>query len=265
MEYSDVTFRSDMTIELVDSMGGDLSVLRAMMVSTKKDHTVDQYSEEDRFGKINFLMKNRHGTPFEHASLTFRAEVPIFVMREWHRHRIGVSYNEMSGRYTQLPPTYYIPAPERNLVQVGKPGHYTFEPGDSETYEWLRADMQQEAIENYARYEERLDRGIAKEVARMSLGINIYTAQYFTCNPRSLMAYLSLRTKADPFWLAAGTQVVAQGEGEERIFVQSPGGAMFPSFPMREIEMASEMMEKEFAACFPSTYRAFTENGRVCP
>lgn len=267
MEYSEVTFRSDMTIELIDSMGDDRSILRAMMVSTRKDRDVDAYGEDDVFGKLNFLMKNRHGTPFEHATMTFRAEVPIFVMREWHRHRIGVSYNEMSGRYTQLPPTYYIPGPDRNLVQVGKPGHYTFVPGDPETYEWLRDDMEMEAVHNYRRYEDRLAKGIAKEVARMSLGINIYTAQYFTCNPRSLMAYLSLRTKAEPFWQewSAPDEFRSSPQQIERVFSQNPGGSMFPSFPMREIEMASEMMEDQFAAFFPHTHASFCENGRVCP
>lgn len=236
MTYTDITFRSDMTIELVDSMGDDNSIVRAMLVSTKGAEAKDA---EATFGRINFLMKNRHGTPFEHAAMTFYAEVPIFVFREWHRHRIGVSYNEMSARYTQLPPTYYVPGPERNLIQQGKPGHYTFIPGDPATYKWLKEDMMKEAYENYQRYQRRLDRGIAKEVARMGLGVNIFSAQFFTCNPRSLMAYLSLRTKRED--------------------------SMFPSFPMREIEMASEMMESFFETMFPLTYRSFCENGRVAP
>ena len=235
---TEVRFRSDMTVELVDSMGDDDSIVRAMLVSTKG---ADAKDAEATFGRINFLMANRHGTPFEHATMQFYAEVPIFVFREWHRHRIGVSYNEMSGRYAQLPPTYYIPGPERNLVQTGKPGHYIFTPGTPEDYEWLVKDMQEEAKLNYAMYQRRLDRGIAKEVARMSLGINIFSAQFFTCNPRSLMAFLSLRTKHEP------------------------PEAMFPSFPMREIEMAAEVMEQTFSDLFPLTYRAFVENGRVAP
>lgn len=235
---TDVSFRSDLTVELVDSMGDDDSVIRAMMVSTKG---ADAKDVEADFGRINFLMKNRHGTPFEHATMQFYAEVPIFVFREWHRHRIGVSYNEMSGRYSQLPPTYYIPGPERNLVQQGKPGAYIFVPGTAEDYEWLVADMREEAISNYVHYERRLERGIAKEVARMSLGINIFSAQFFTCNPRSLMSFLSLRTKHEP------------------------PEAKFPSYPMREIEMAAEVMEQVFSDLFPLTYRAFVENGRVAP
>ncbi len=232
----EVQFRSDLTVELIDSMGGDDSIVQAMMVSTVG---ADAKDVEASFGRINFLMANRHGTPFEHAAMTFYAEVPIFVFREWHRHRIGVSYNEMSGRYTQLPPMYYIPSPERNLVQVGKPGHYTFRPGRPEVYEWLKLNMQVEARQNYQNYENRLAAGVAKEVARMSLGLNVFSAQFFTCNPRSLMAFLSLRTKSDI--------------------------STFPSYPMREIEMASELMEDIFAERFPLTYRAFNENGRVSP
>jgi thymidylate synthase (FAD) len=260
VEHAEVTFRSDTEVEMVDSMGGDDGILRAMMVSTNKDQAVAQMSDEEKIGKINFLMKNRHGTPFEHCTLQFRAEVPIFVMREWHRHRIGVSYNEMSGRYTQLPPMYYIPPPHRPLVQVGKPGHYTYVPGTEEQYEALVDDMRIEAIDNYARYERRLDAGIAKEVARMSLGLNIFTAQYYTCNPRSLMAFLSLRTKADPYWWP-----VEQDEDGLDLFRATPGGSMFPSFPMWEIEQVADDMENMFAEHFPITWAAFTDNGRVCP
>lgn len=237
---TDVSFRSDMTLVFRDHMGGDSAVIEAMLVSTEDDEIVQEMLEEKTtYGRINFLMKNRHGTPFEHNALKFYMEMPIFVFREFHRHRIGFSYNEMSGRYRQLPPVYYVPGPGRNLVQVGKPGAYEFVPGDKETYEWLVEDMQNEAITNYARYEERLKRGIAREVARQSLGINIYSAQYATCNARSLMAFLSLRTKD----------------------LES----LFPSFPMHEIEMVAEQMEEHFAELFPLTHRAFVENRRVAP
>lgn len=236
MNLTDIEFRSDFTVELIDHMGDDDAIIRAMLVSTMGSEALEQ---EATFGRINFLMKNRHGTPFEHASMTFYAEVPIFVMREWHRHRIGVSYNEMSGRYTQLPPTYYIPPEHRQLIQQGKPGQYTFVPGTPTQWRYLRDAMEYEAKDNYRHYEMRLAGGIAKEVARMSLGINIYTAQFFTCNPRSMMAFLSLRTK--------------------------DAGSKFPSFPMWEIEQVAHQMESLFASLFPMTYQAFCENGRVAP
>ena len=232
----DITYRSDMTVELVDHMGDDASIVRAMMVSTQG---ADALEAESSYGRINFLMKNRHGTPFEHASMTFYMEMPIFVFREFHRHRIGWSYNEMSGRYKELPPTFYVPAPNRNLVQVGKAGAYEFVPGDSDQYNGAISTMQQVYGEAYYAYKQMLENGVAKEVARVVLPVGTYSAQFATCNPRSLMAFLSLRTKHE--------------------------NAKFPSFPQREIEMVAEEMETVFAGLFPMTWKAFCENGRVCP
>lgn len=235
-----IKFRSDVVAKNTDHMGGDDAVIQAMLVSTDEAILTEAMLEQKTtFGRINFLMANRHGTPFEQGALKFYIEAPIFVFREWHRHRIGWSYNERSGRYSQLSPEYYIPAPDRPLVQVGKPGAYEYVAGSPELYSWLIEDMMQEAIENYVRYEERLKRGIAKEVARMSLGLNIYTAMFATCNPRSLMAFLSLRTK----------------DLESK----------FPSYPMHEIEMCARSAEIALKNLFPLTYRSFNENGRVCP
>lgn len=236
---TDIDCRSDMTVELCDSMGSDESILRAMLASTARAHEVDDYDEDQKFGKINFLMKNLHGTPFEHAAMTFYMEMPIFVFREFHRHRVGWSYNETSARYVELSPVFYVPALDRNLVQQGKPGHYQFVPGTPEQHDRMRLWMIESCGESYACYQAMLAEGIAKEVARMVLPVSIYSAQYATCNPRSLMAFLALRTNRSD--------------------------AMFPSKPMREIEMVAEDMEAAFAKKFPLTYRAFCENGRVAP
>lgn len=225
-----------MTVKLVDSMGGDDAIVQAMLVSTMGEEALDA---EASHGRINFLMKNRHGTPFEHASMKFYMEMPIFVFREFHRHRIGWSYNEMSGRYKQLPPTFYVPSPNRPLVQQGKPGHYEFVAGE----EWMHREavsyIKSACTQAYGTYETMLETGIAKEVARTVLPVSIYSAQFATCNPRSLMAFLSLRTK--------------------------DGNAKFPSYPMREIEMVAEEMEIAFKQLFPLTWRSFQENGRVSP
>lgn len=266
------TFRSDFTVSLVgttvqgfdDDAGievtGDDMVLQAMLVSTGRDHLVTDLTDADKLGKIRYLMRNRHGTPFEHNSMIFRSEAPIFVYREWHRHRIGVSINEISGRYTELPGVFYIPPRERPLVQTGKVGHYTFEEGDDGMYEWLVADAETQARFQYASYKARLERGYAKEVARQSLGVNIYSAMYWTCNARSLMAFLSLRTRRDPFWIEEEIK-----GWKSSLFSQNPGGAMFPSGPMWEIEQSAVACEQVFATLFPMTYSAFCEFGRVCP
>lgn len=235
--YSDIKFRSDMTVDLVDSMGGDHSVTRAAKVSTGKD-LIDATNLEIS-GLISYLVKNRHGSPFEHNAMTFRIEAPIFVWREFHRHRIGFSYNEESSRYKQLDPVFYIPAEDRNLIQEGKPGKYIFKPGSQEQHSVLCNDLMYSCSVAYEKYERQLGLGIAREVARACLPVNIYSACYVTCNARSLMNFLSLRTKNDR--------------------------ATFPSFPQREIEMVAEQMETEFSELFPITWTCFHVNGRVAP
>lgn len=229
-------FRSTMTVNLVDSMGSDESILHAMMVSTMG---AESMQINETLGRINFLMANRHGTPFEHASMTFLIEAPIFVFREFHRHRIGWSYNEMSGRYKELEPIFYIPDADRALVQIGKPGAYTFTKGDDEQIVETRVRMKESYAREYYTYLDLLEQNVAKEVARMVLPVGIYSAMFATCNPRSLMAFLSLRTKHE--------------------------GSKFPSYPQREIEMVAEKMEQVFGEKFPTTYSAFCENGRVAP
>ena len=237
---TNVIFRTDVIARNNDHMGGDESIIEAMLVSSDKDHLVEEMLDIPKTeGRIRFLMRKKHGTPFEHNALKFYVEAPIFVFREWHRHRIGWSYNEQSGRYSELPPMFYIPSKERPLKQVGKPGNYTYVPGTDEEYMWLQHDMRNQAISQYISYQERLRRGIAKEVARMSLGVNIYSKMYATCNARSLMAFLSLRTN----------------EPE----------ATFPSTPMWEIEAAARMTEETLKTLFPITYNAWVEFGRVAP
>lgn len=235
-----VTYRDDMTVQLTQHMGNDKMVVAAARVSTNED--IQAYiasNPDDEPGLINFLMKNRHGTPFEHAGMTFFVQAPIFVFREWHRHRVGWSYNEESARYKNMKPVFYIPNEERNLQQVGKPGQYTFEPGTGYQKLNLKSNAEGAYIHAYEAYCNMLDAGIAREVARIVLPVGLYSSMWATCNPRSLMHFLSLRTK-DP-------------------------ASKFPSFPQREIEMAAQQMEEQFATLFPITHAAFVKNGRVAP
>lgn len=240
---SEIAFRSDFTVDLVDAMGDDDSVLKAMLISTLKDDQVEDMSDDAKFGRIDFLMRNRHGTPFEHNAMTFRVEAPIAVFREWHRHRIGVSINEQSGRYVELPPMFYVPPPERPLVQTGKPGAYQYVPGSEEQHRTVVAGIKAQCEQAYHEYKRQLGIGIAKEVARGVLPVYLYSSMYWTCNARSLMAFLSLRTQ----------HVLAK----------------YPSKPMWEIEQCALLMEHncegKFADRFPKTYRSFCENGRVAP
>lgn len=124
----EVVFRDDVTVELVKSSASDADVIWAARVSTAGEQSLDEIGEDPArsAGLINYLARERHGSPFEHTSMTFFVSAPIFVFREFMRHRIA-SYNEESGRYRELKPVFYIPSKERKLIQVGKTGAYTFE------------------------------------------------------------------------------------------------------------------------------------------
>ena len=246
----EVQFRSDIAVELVRSSASDSDVLFAARVSTLGEKTLesasagpadpttaDGPSPRDR-GLINYLMRDRHGSPFEHNSMTFYVQAPIFVFREFMRHRIA-SYNEESGRYRELRPVFYVPAEERNLIQVGKPGAYEFQPGTDKQHALVDETVREASAHAYAAYRKMLAEGVAREVARMVLPLNIYSSMYVTMNARSLMNFLSLRRHVD--------------------------GATFPSFPQREIEMCAEQMEAIWAGLMPLTQAAFIGHGRVAP
>src|SRR6201986_4536077 len=130
-----VTFRSGMTVELIKQAASDADVIWAARVSTKGEQSLaDVNADPERSaGLINFLMRDRHGTPFEHSTMTFYVSAPIFVFREFMRHRT-FSYNEESGRHRTLEPRFYVPGPDRKLVQSGKPGAYIFTEGTAEQH-----------------------------------------------------------------------------------------------------------------------------------
>ncbi len=240
---AEIEFRSDVTIELVRSNASDADVLFAARVSTQGEKTLESAKDEGldtsrSRGLINYLMRDRHGSPFEHNSMTFYVQAPIFVFREFMRHRIA-SYNEESGRYRELNSVFYLPAAERNLVQIGKAGAYDFLPGTPEQTDLVQGETRRVSTEAYESYQRMLDAGVAREVARIVLPLNIYSSMYVTMNARSLMNFLSLRTKRE--------------------------GSHFPSFPQREIEMCAEKMEDHFAELMPITHATFNENGRVAP
>jgi flavin-dependent thymidylate synthase len=393
---SEVRFLSDMTVELVRHAARDEDVLFAARVSTQGEHSLAQLDADasKSRGLVNYLMRDRHGSPFEHNSMTFYVHAPIFVFREFMRHRIGYclagdttltfqsesgllrrdtvarlydrwhngvqdrlpwragqsvrcyheeslrpqrarivdvlqsgvkpllmvrtrsgrelrctgdhaiftpdgwakagdlvvgdavmvagdgpvkaradrvvcvepsgeemtydlsvdgpwhnfvangvivhnSYNEESGRYRELQPVFYVPGPERKLTQIGKPGHYEFVDGTAEQAALVQAETRRVCVEAYAAYQRMLAAGVAREVARIVLPLTIYSSMYVSLNARSLMSFLSLRTKRDD--------------------------STFPSFPQREIEMCAEQMESSWAQLMPLTHAAFEANGRVSP
>ncbi len=214
-------------VRLDGSMASDLSVVNAARVSFAQ-HS-DELSERDQ-GLIRFLMREKHSSPFEHSVFRFHVKCPIFVAREWMRHRN--SYNEWSARYSQLEPEFYVPKAEDVRTQVGKPGAYSFEPVDAELAEHTR-DAQREAYRQaYRVYQELLEQGVAKEVARNVLPVGIYTQFYWTVNARSLMNFLSLRNADNA---------------------------------QREIRRYAEAVETLFAERMPHTHAAFVAADRRAP
>ncbi|OIJ65663.1 FAD-dependent thymidylate synthase [Streptomyces mangrovisoli] len=236
-----LVFRSDVTVELVKSSASDADVLFAARVSTAGEQSLEELKKDPERSKglINYLMRDRHGSPFEHNSMTFFIGAPIFVFREFMRHRVGWSYNEESGRYRELQPVFYVPGEDRKLVQQGRPGRYEFVQGTPEQQKAVTTAMEESYRQSYAAYQDMLEAGVAREVARATLPVGLFSSMYATCNARSLMHFLGLRTQHEL--------------------------AKVPSFPQREIEMVGEKMEAEWARLMPLTYAAYNQNGRVAP
>lgn len=217
-------------VKLVDHMGSDLSIIRAAQVSVKGGNE----PTERKAGLINYLMRERHGTPFEAGVMTFYIKTQIFSSRQLVRHRIS-SANEVSGRYKELEPLFYIPPVDRPLVNEGSGAHPKLVPGIPEQYLHVEETLQNTYENCWTAYQDLLRAGVATEIARAVLPVGMFTELYMTFNLRSLMNFLSLR-------------------------VQSP-----ISKPQWEIEEVARMMEEAFQEKFPTVHDAFIKNGRVAP
>jgi thymidylate synthase (FAD) len=215
-------------VRLDGSLADDLSVVNGARVSFARHK--DELDDADA-GLIRFLMRDRHGTPFEHNAFRFHIRCPIFVAREWFRHRIG-SFNEFSMRYAKATDEFYVPEPDDVRSQVGKPGAYSFEPVEPELAERTREELQAVYEAAYATYTRLVDEGVARELARSVLPVGAYTEFYWTVNARALMNFVSLR--------AADTA-------------------------QREIRRYAEAVEQFLAAKMPITYEAFVANDRTAP
>lgn len=234
----EIKYKSDVDVELIHTVGSDAGIAQAAWVSNYGGDIPTEKAERIP-GLINFLMRDRHGTPFEHNSLTFRVAAPLFVFYEMHRHRVGWSYNEESARYRTLDPVFYVPRPERALRQIGSPGKYTFEQGNYSERAIAYGAHRRIAQNAWGEYKALLENGIAREVARNVLPVSIYKTQYATCNIRSLMAFLSLR------WAHELSKV--------------------PTFPLDEIQMVAKKMDSLAREKFPLTFESFDANGRIGP
>ena len=215
-------------VRLDGALADDLSVVNGARVSfARRKEEMDESDE----GLIRFLMRERHGTPFEHNAFRFHVRCPIFVAREWFRHRVG-SFNEFSMRYAKATDDFYVPEPEDVRTQVGKPGAYSFEQVDDELAERTRDEVRAVYDHAFETYERLVEEGVAREVARAVLPVGAYTEFYWTVNARSLMNFVSLR--------AAETA-------------------------QREIRRYAEAVERFLEERMPVTHAAFVANDRTAP
>jgi thymidylate synthase (FAD) len=215
-------------VRLDEAMADDLSVVNGARVSFARHKEEMDASDE---GLIRFLMRDRHGSPFEHNAFRFHIRCPIFVAREWFRHRIG-SFNEFSLRYAKATDDFYVPEADDVRSQVGKPGAYSFEPVSSELDEETREELKAVYDHAYETYTRLVERGVARELARSVLPVGAYTQFYWTVNARALMNFISLRNS---------------------------------EFAQLEIRRYAEAVEGFFAQKMPVTHAAFVANNRTAP
>ena len=179
-------------IRLLDSMGNDLSVVRAARCSYDAEWRTGEDEGKDE-GLLRYLTKNRHSTPFEAVTLQFEVQAPIFVFRQWHRHRTQ-SYNEMSARYVELPEVFYVPDVEQITQQTksNKQQRGGVVNPNSAAYNWAIRD----ACENaFVRYRELLndDDPCPRELARGVLPFNTYSRMFVTMNLHNAFHFIGLR------------------------------------------------------------------------
>lgn len=231
---TEAVFREDVTVELIDSMGSEESIVRAARVSTKG---ADSRGAAANKGLVRYLYREKHGVPFESCLFTFYFEVPIAVSRQIVKHRIS-SINEESGRYKELSGVFYLPREGRKLAQVGKTSEYTFEDVNPEMGEIFRTMMRNTAETGWYNYQSAIHNvGIAKEVARFLLPTSmLYSSMYFTTNLRSVLNFLSLRKD----W------------GDT---------AKHQSKPQDEIELVSNEIAKIVEEKFPTVWEMFVASG----
>lgn len=221
-----IEFVDHSTVTLYKSNAYDVDCARAAWVS-QNTQAHEKEAEEGRVeGLINFLLREKHLSPFENGSFTFIIDTPISVAREFMRHR-SFAYSEVSGRYTELEPRFYTPNPYRPVLQQGKVGNYTFVPDSELSIDHVIPHIEANSRDSWNSYQALLEYGVAKEVARMVLPVNTMTTFWATVNPRNLMHFLDLRTDAQ---------------------------AMF------EIREVAVKMEEIFKQQMPLTYKAWSKN-----
>jgi len=222
---SDITFRSDAGVTLLQHTGGEDMVILAARQSTNGRHA----KQVDVPRLLKFLAEDGHKVPFEHNILTFHFEVPIFTSRQILKYRHS-SISEESGRYRELEGVFYVPDENRKVVQVGKTGEYRFEQ-DEEKSRTAIALIQQASARSWAAYETSLRYGIAKEVARMVLPLNLYSSMVMSMNLVGWLHFISQRA------------------------------TLAPSHGQAEIADVADQVAEHIEELYPNAWKQFVENG----
>lgn len=225
-------FRSDVSVELVQSMCSEEVIVMAAQASTLGSGSRPDAKKVK--GLIPWLVKHLHSVPLEHTAFTFRIEAPIFVTRQILKHRIS-SISEESGRYRELDTEYYVPSKKRKTKQIGKTGDYHF-VDDKATNFWARHALRIGNTVDTALYRFMIKMGVSKEVARMKLPVNTYSTLFITMNLRSWLNFMALRKD----WGDA---------------------AAVQSHPQHEVELVAQQIEEVLKEAAPSVWKGFVDGG----
>ena len=182
-------------VKLVDWMGEESSIIEAARMSTNKGF--QGWEKDQRL--LEYLYKNRHSTPFEMCEMIIEVQAPIFVIREWHRHRTQ-SYNELSARYTKMPDLHYLPELNRFQAQSTHNKQSSAEPLETNIAKCIQIKMHHEQIELYNNYTEYLKKGLAREVARINTPVSRYSKMRAKSNLRNWLHFLGLRLPENAQW-----------------------------------------------------------------
>ena len=182
-------------VELIDHMGSDLSVVNGARISMGKRKEV--FDEKDA-GLINYLAEHDHTSPFRIPHVVLHIKAPIFVMRQWMRYKVGSDFGELSGRYVEFEPEYYVPEVFRTQSKDVKQGSDGV-VGPNESF-YLGVVYENSCVVAFNAYNEMLAAGVCKEQARMVLPLALYTEVYWTASLQAVAHFLNQRLDPHAQW-----------------------------------------------------------------
>lgn len=237
---TDITFRSDMGVAYVAGYGSDHMIVQAARVSTLGSEAIEAHDTAGDAGLIRYLLKHQHASPFRHNGHTFFFNVPLFIMRQMVRHHVGVDWNEESGRYGELSPTFWTPSKDRPMVKAAnyKPARPVFDVAPGEVQHDTKINDYGVCGEAWFCYKMELGTGVAPEVARRLLPQSIYVSAYGTFNLNSIITFLSKRQS----------------------YVDPDTGIR--SYPQAEVEDVAQQMEMHMQRLYPVTHAEWVKLGR---